>query len=142
MVGTTAPKACRKRYAAPDSRGVMGGKRHISERPDSASNRSRVAHIEIDTVMGSDDQHCVVTFVDRKSKYTMVGKLKARTTAELNRKVIELIQRERRTVRSITADNGTEFHQYQTIEDATNAMFYFCDLTTHGSVGPMRIRTA
>jgi IS30 family transposase len=122
-----ADKRRRKRYGAADSRGVMSGKRHISQRPESANNCSRVGHIEIDTVIGSDDQHCIVTLVDRKTKFTMIGKLKARTTAELNRKVIQLIKRQPRIIRTITADNGTEFHQYHVIENATQATFYFCD---------------
>ncbi len=122
-----ADKQRRKRYGSTDSRGVMGGKRHISQRPNSADTRSRVGHLEIDTVLGSEDQHCVVTLVDRKTKFTLFGKLKARTTAELNRRVIELINKTPRSIRTITADNGTEFHQYTAVEKATNVSFYFCD---------------
>ena len=90
-------------------------------------NRSRYGHWEIDTVIGAGDGHCIVTLVERKSGYILIGKLKARTTAELNRCVIKLIRREQRTVRTITADNGAEFHHYDTIEDITDAMFYFAD---------------
>ncbi len=75
--------------------------------------------------MGARDHHCIVTLVERKSGYALIGKLKARTTAELNRRVIKLIQREQRKFRTITADNGTEFHAYDKIEDITDVMFYF-----------------
>ena len=121
-----AEKRRRKRYGSGDSRGVMRGKRHITERPPGAENRSRIGHWEIDTVIGSHDGHCIVTLVERKTRYTLIGKLRARTTAELNRKVIQLIKREMRLVRTVTADNGTEFHQFQKIENATDARFYFC----------------
>ncbi|WP_075187331.1 IS30 family transposase [Teredinibacter haidensis] len=120
-------KQRRKKYRSPDSRGVLANKAHISERPIGAENKSRIGHFEIDTVHGSRDQHSIVTLVDRKSKYTIIGKIKNRTTDELNRKVIQLIAKEVKQVRSITSDNGTEFHQYKKIEEATNATFYFAN---------------
>ena len=50
----------------------MAGKRPISERPAGAQNRSRVGHLEADTVIGtSSDKHCVLTFVDRKTGYAV-----------------------------------------------------------------------
>ena len=126
-----AGKARRKRYRRPDSRGILPGKRHLSQRPPGADNRSRYGHWEIDTMLGANDHHCIVTMVERKSKYTLIGKLKARTTADLNRRVIKLIHRQARRVRTITADNGTEFHDYGSIEDDTGVIFYFA--TPHHS---------
>lgn len=120
-------KIRRKRYRSADSRGVLANKAHISERPKGAENKSRIGHFEIDTVHGSADQHSIVTLVDRKTKYTIIGKIKNRTTDELNRKVIQLIKNEVNQVRTITADNGTEFHQYKKIEKSTNAKFYFAN---------------
>lgn len=126
-----AGKRRRKRYGRRDSRGVLSGKRHISQRPTGAANRSRLGHWEVDTVMGGNDLHCIVTMVERKSRYTLIGKLKARTTAQLNRRIIKMIQAEARKVRTITADNGTEFHDYETVEAATGTCFYFA--TPHHS---------
>lgn len=120
-------KRRRKKYRSRDSRGVLPDKRHISERPSSAENKSRIGHFEIDTVHGSDDQHSIVTLVDRKSKFTIIGKLKSRTKEELNRKTIELIKRQVNKVRTITADNGTEFHGYIEVENVTGAEFYFAN---------------
>ncbi|WP_045859781.1 IS30 family transposase [Teredinibacter purpureus] len=120
-------KKRRKRYRSPDSRGVLANKAHISERPLGAENKSRIGHFEIDTVHGSRDQHSIVTLVDRKSKYTIIGKIRNRTTDELNRKVIQLIKKQVNQVKTITADNGTEFHQYKKIEDVTNSTFYFAN---------------
>ena len=120
-------KKRRKRYRSADSRGVLANKAHISERPIGAENKSRIGHFEIDTVHGSSDQHSIVTLVDRKSKFTIIGKIKNRTTAELNRKVIELIQKQVNQVRTITSDNGTEFHHYKVIEEATTSKFYFAN---------------
>ena len=45
--------------------------------------------------------------------------------AEVNQRAVRLIRRQPRTVRTITADNCTEFHSYPAIERATAARFYF-----------------
>lgn len=126
-----ASKQRRKRYNAYDSRGRLANKRHITERPDSVETRRFRGHWEIDTVMGKDSKHCIVTIVERKSGYVVIGKLKDRTTRSLNKRCIKLINRELAGFKTITADNGTEFHQYPEIEKATNARFYFA--TPHHS---------
>ena len=55
-----------------------------------------------------------------------VGSLRARTTGEVNQRATQLIQAQPRPVRTITADNGTEFHGYAAIEQETAAArFYF-----------------
>ena len=118
-------KQRRKRYGRYDSRGRLAGKRPISERPPSAENRSRVGHFEGDTLMGSADQHCLLTLVDRKTGYLLVGKLRSRTVAATNRRAVDLIRKARRRVRTVTVDHGTEFHGYKAIEAATGSLFYF-----------------
>lgn len=125
-----ARKQRRKRYGQYDSRGRLAGKRPISERPPGAENRSRVGHLEGDTVLGTD-RHCLLTLVDRKTGFTWIGKLRARTVEATNRAAIALIQAAPRTVRSVTVDNGTEFHGYKDIEAATGTTFYFA--TPHHS---------
>jgi IS30 family transposase len=55
----------------------------------------------------------------------VLGKLAARSTREVTRRAIRLIRRERQPVRTITADNGTEFHDYAAIERATGTTIYF-----------------
>ncbi len=121
-----ATKKRRKRHGTYDSRGRLPGKRAIEDRPAAADNRSRVGHWEIDTVTGST-RHCIVTLVDRKTGYVAIGKLKDRTVPNYSRRAIQLIQRQPRTVRTITADNGTENHGFRHIENATGAEFYFAN---------------
>ena len=125
-----ARKQRRKRYAHYDSRGRLAGKRHISERPMEVENRQQLGHWEIDTVLGTT-RDCVVTLVERQSGYLLVGKMRARTTAELNRATFELMYRHPERFRTITADNGTEFHDYRALEAATGVPFYFA--TPHHS---------
>jgi IS30 family transposase len=120
-----ARKQRRKRNGAYDSRGRLAGKRHISERPTCVEGRHRIGHWEIDTVMGAGSPDCIVSVVERKSGYTVIGKLKARTTDELNYRMRMLIGRHPHRFNTITADNGTEFHAYEELEKATGARFYF-----------------
>ena len=126
-----AQKKRRKRYGSYDSRGRLAGKRPISARPPGAENRSRVGHLEGDTVLGGRDTHCVLTMVDRKTGFVMIGKLRSRTVQDTSRRAVAMIRSSPRAVRSITVDNGTEFHGYKAIEDRTGTEFYFA--TPHHS---------
>ncbi|MFC6635052.1 IS30 family transposase [Microbulbifer taiwanensis] len=126
-----AHKRRRKRYRSYDSRGRMAFKRHISERPASVETRRYKGHWEIDTVMGKTTTDCIVTLLERKTGYCMIGKLKDRTTKTLNKRAMKLIARDPTAFKTITADNGTEFHQYMDIENETNVKFYFA--TPHHS---------
>ncbi len=119
-----ARKQRRKRYGSYDSRGRMEGKRPITSRPAVVEARTQVGHWETDTVLGAG-RPCVLSLVERKTGYLMLGKLKSRTTAEVTRRSIRLIRNPSRPVRTITADNGTEFHDYAAIERATAVRFYF-----------------
>ena len=120
-----ASKKRRKRYRAYNSRGVLAGKRHISERPEVIDKRERIGDWEIDTVMGSGDKHCIVTLVERKTGYTLIGKLRNKTKEELNWVTRKMIRAHEEKVLTITADNGTEFHGYSDLEHDTGVTFYF-----------------
>ena len=121
-----AKKKRRKRYGRYDSRGMLAGKRHISERPAFIERRKSVGHWEIDTMMGSTwNKHCIVTLVERATGYLLVGKLDARKMDQATRRTIQLVRKHANKFRTITADNGTEFHDYKNIEEATGVKFYF-----------------
>jgi len=120
-------KIRRKRYKAYDSRGRLANKRHISERPATVESRRYKGHWEIDTVHGKGSSDCIVTLLERKSGFVMIGKLLNKTTAQLNKKTKNLIKRCPAEFKTITADNGTEFHQYLKIEEVSPVKFYFAN---------------
>ena len=121
-----ATKRLRKRYGAYDSRGRLAGKRPIAARPRGAENRSRYGHWEGDTVLGdSQGGACILTLVERKSGYTVIGKLTRRSGRYVNARAKQLITRQPRPVRTITVDNGTEFHAYKALEAQVAARVYF-----------------
>ena len=55
----------------------------------------------------------------------LIGKLTDRTAESLSRRAISLMRRPGARFETVTADNGTEFHDYQRIERLTGASFYF-----------------
>jgi len=118
-------KFARKRYRSQDSRGVLPGKRHISERPAEVELRRIVGHWEGDTVMGSDMRHCILTLVERVTGYVIIKKLKARTKEEATRAATRAIASHRAKFKTITFDNGTEFHAYKVLEDRFTLKCYF-----------------
>lgn len=120
-------KQRRKRHNTYDSRGRLAGKRMIEDRPAAVEQRQMVGHWEADTVMGSGDKHCILTLVERATGQVEIGKLRNRTKAELTARMIKLIRKQKRPVLTITADNGTEFHDYASIEKATGVKFYFAN---------------
>jgi len=124
-----SPKLRRKRYRSRDSRGVLPGKRHISERPLKAENRLEWGHFEIDLVHGYSGRSCILTLVDRKTRFTIIEKLKNKTTEEVNAHLIPLVKRY--GIKTITSDNGCEFHGYKEVEKAVKVRFYFA--TPHHS---------
>jgi IS30 family transposase len=90
----------------------------------SVATRGRVGHWEVDTVLGGTGQACIVTLVERKTGYVVIGQLPARTAAAFSRRTIGLIRAQHRSVRTITADNGSELTGYRLIEQRTGARFY------------------
>ena len=129
-----ARKQCRKRYGRHDSRGRLAGKRMIGGRPAVVERRSRIGDWAIDPVLGQslgESSDCILTLVERKTGYVLIGKMKARTAAEANRALPEVMGRHPGRVKTITADNGTEFHWYAQIEAVSPVKFYFA--TPHHS---------
>jgi transposase, IS30 family len=121
-----ARKRRRKRYGRYDSRGRLAGKRWITDRPARVATRHELGHWEADTMLGaSQDGPCVLSLAERKTGYLVLGQLRQRTSAAVNQRARQLIHAQPRPVRTITVDNGTEFHEYAALERTTAARFYF-----------------
>lgn len=115
----------RKGYRVRDLRGRMSGKRPLSERPEQANDRSEAGHIEGDTVMGKDGRHCLLTLVDRKMRRVRIVKLPARQAAQVNKALIREVGVGRLKMKSLTLDNGTEFHGFKELEQKLGIKVYF-----------------
>ena len=120
-----AAKKRRKRHNSYDSRGRLAGKRHISQRPRWVEKRKSIGHWEVDTVVGVGSKDCVATLVERKTGFTLLGKLRDRCKLSMSKRLRSLIRREQACFKTITADNGTEFHDYESVEGTVGVRFYF-----------------
>ena len=119
-----ARKQRRKRYGRYDSRGRLAGKKRIEQRPAVVASRKRIGDWEIDTVHGRG-KACLVTVVERKTGLVKIGPID-RATKELTlARTVKLLWAERPRVKTITADNGTEFHNYRELESILGTRVYF-----------------
>lgn len=118
-------KPWRKRKGSPATRGRLVGKKHISERPEAVELRREVGHCEGDTVMGADLRHCVLTLVERVTGYLVIKKLTARTKEQAAAALAQSVIKLKKVIKSITLDNGTEFHDYEKVEKRFGVPFYF-----------------
>lgn len=116
-------KRRRKRYRSHDSRGRLQGKRALAERPSEASDRSEIGHVEADLVHGTGSRDCILTVVDRKSRLVAIRKLRDKSMREVNRALIKVIRQF--NIKTVTLDNGSEYHDYRRIERLTGVKFYF-----------------
>lgn len=119
------PKLRRKRYGTYEKRGTLQGKRHISERPAAVEHRRELGHWEGDTVVGTGSQHCILSLVERVTGCVLIEKLEERTTEAVNQALIPLIERHPTLFKTISLDNGTEFHGHREVEAATGVPCYF-----------------
>jgi IS30 family transposase len=110
-------KVGRKRYRSLPARGVLLGKRDISERPAIVETRRQFGHWEADTVMGHGSAHCLLTLVERKSGFTAIRKLATRNKAEATAALKAIINANPKAFKTATFDNGTEFHDYRLLEE-------------------------
>ena len=119
-------KKRRKGYNTKDSRGRLSGKTLITERPPHIEHRDEPGHWEADTVAGRGSKHGIVTLVERMTGYTLIGKITARTVAQTNASISQLLMMNRDLpFETITFDNGTEFHGYAEIERTHGVKAYF-----------------
>lgn len=121
------PKRRRKRYGSDDSRGILRGKRMISERPASINERTELGHWEADTVMGKDKHQCILTLVERKTGLSRMAKLPNRTADLTVKAISKIISKEPHLFKTITFDNGTEFHSYKLLEARFQVTCYFAN---------------
>lgn len=99
----------------------------IEERPEFINNRSEKGHFEIDTVKGKmgKNEACIITLVDRKSRYTYILFLSKLNAENVNKALKNLFRKVgKKTFKTITSDNGSEFSKLTELE-SKNLKIYF-----------------
>jgi IS30 family transposase len=118
-------KQNRKRYGSYSHRGVIPNRRSIEERPEIVSKREQIGDWELDTVIGKNQQGALVTIVDRKSRYLLMGKVDKKTSDLVGETILKLLTPHAGTIRTLTSDNGKEFAGHQQLENTLQTKYYF-----------------
>jgi IS30 family transposase len=109
-------------------RGLIPGRIPIGQRPAVVGRRRRFGDWEGDTLYGSRARNCLLTHVERKSRYLIAGKLPDRKAMSVAKRHIEQFQSVPNTWRkTLTLDNGKEFAAFKLIEQATKVRVFFAD---------------
>lgn len=118
-------KKYRKRYGSPNRQSPVKNRISIEERPRVVDEKQRIGDWEIDTVIGKDKHHSVVTIVERKSKKTVLRKVSAITVECVANATIAGLRSLSDYIFTITGDNGSEFAGHEKISKALKTDFYF-----------------
>ena len=118
-------KKRRKRYGTYDRRGKLPNCRSIEERPASVNTRKRLGDWEVDTLMGKQQKHAMLTLTERKSRFTLIGKVSRRTAQAVRRQVCRLLLPVKDKVHTLTSDHGKEFADHELIAETLQLKFYF-----------------
>lgn len=117
----------RHNKAYQEKRGKIPIPNKIHDSPREADNRVEIGHWEGDTVLGKSGKACVVTLVDRKSRYLLIGKAAKRTSEAVTDTLSDLMKLWPGRSLTITPDRGKEFAKVQCLTDKFGTPFYFPD---------------
>lgn len=106
-----------------ERRGRFKASHPLSERPKEANNRERIGDWEFDTVVGKKDRACLVTGVDRKSRFLKVGRSSDKQADNVSEVMISRLKDE--PCYTITPDRGVEFKHHEKVAEELEVEFYF-----------------
>ena len=118
-----------KRHSHKGERGTINIVNGVSihERSKHIDSRRSVGHWEGDLVTGSKNTH-IATLVDRKSRYTIILKLKGKDATSVNQALVEkFMTLPTKLKKSLTWDRGMELAKHIEFTKNTGVPVYFCD---------------
>jgi transposase, IS30 family len=118
-------KKQRKRYGGHARRAQIPNRISIEQRPAIVACKGRLGDWEADTIIGARHQGAILSCTERKSKLTLLRKLKSKEAQEVKRNCIELLAPCADLVHTITVDNGKEFSDHRDIARLLQTEIYF-----------------
>ena len=98
----------------------------IDNRPKHINLREEVGHWEGDLVIGKNHKSAIGTIVERKSRYTLIIKLKARNSKEVAKMFSKILNKLNPLFKkTMTYDNGVEMARHERITQNTGMKIYF-----------------
>ena len=100
----------------------------ISLRPAEAEDRAVPGHWEGDLVVGGDMRSCLVTLVERQTRFALVSRLELHPTELVTERLAEMASGiPAALMRTITWDQGAEMASHAAFTEETGVKVYFCD---------------
>lgn len=125
---TLAHKRRRKQRRYGSLRGLIPARVSIAERPAVVATRRRFGDWEGDTVYGRTTRACLLTQVERKSRYLLANRIAdRRATTVATTKITQFSVLPKSWQRTLTLDNGKEFTAFQHVEQETGLRVFFAD---------------
>jgi IS30 family transposase len=85
---------------------MISTRRSIGECPAIVETRARIGNWEADTLICKSHRHAIVSLVDRKTRFTLIGKVDRKTSQQVSQAIVDPYKDQ---VRTLTSDNGREF---------------------------------
>ena len=113
-----------------ETRGKFNLGKSIRKRDKAVYKREEFGHWEADTVVSGRGKSkvCFATLAERQTRYYIAVKMPNRNADTMAKTIIStLSELPDGAVKTITCDRGTEFANWQTIEEQLNCNVYFAD---------------
>jgi IS30 family transposase len=118
-------KQRKKRYGTNDRRGKIPNQTMIDDRPAAVESRESLGHWEGDTIVGKNHQGVLISLVERKSRYTVLGHSETKQKSPVAKEIIRCMRPYQKTCDTITYDNGREFTAHEKMAKELKANIYF-----------------
>lgn len=100
----------------------------IHSRPKSVENRKEVGHWEMDLMTCHKSSGHLVTAVERKTGYTLIGRVPTKQSAGVMKRITQMFEViDPRKLKTMTFDNGTEFFYHDMLRESMDVKVYFAD---------------
>ena len=77
------------------------------------------------TIIGANQKQAIASLVDRRTRYTLLRKVKNKTASLVSDAIIRELERIDATLHTLTLDNGLEFAGHQKVTQALGGATYF-----------------
>lgn len=100
----------------------------IHSRPKSVEKRKEIGHWEMDLMTCHRSSGHLVTAVERKTGYTLIGRVPTKQSAGVMNRIVQMFEGiDPAKVKTMTFDNGTEFFYHDMLSQAMKVKVYFAD---------------
>lgn len=120
-------KRQRRGYSRKHAKPHIPGRVAIAERPAVVETRRQMGHWEADTVVSRQSKAALQVIVERKARYTKIGKMSARSACQMRIGMNRMLSRYPASVlKTMTYDNGTENTEHLGVNEVLGTRSYFC----------------